>query len=78
MSEELRGIIPRSWIPGAIPPPAIVLIYIDWLLQEIDKHAEEQYPILRTMRGHRRREIIEFLDSMPDWTEGILNTKMVI
>lgn len=76
MSEELRGLFPRRWILGVLPPPAIVEIYVDWLLQEIDKEAERKWPILRFMKGHRRSEIIAFLEAMPDWTEGILNTKM--
>ncbi len=76
--DELRGIIPRIFIPGAIPPPAYVLVILDWLLNEVDMMAEERYPILKAMRGHRRKEVIEFLESMPDWTDGILNTKMVV
>ena len=76
MAEELSGIFPRTWIPGAIPPPAIVLIYLDWLLQELDMRAEEKWPILKTMRGHRRKEIIAYLESLSDWTDGVLNTVM--
>ena len=76
-SDELRGIFPRTFIPGAIPPPAIILVLVDWLLQELDAMAIEKYPVLKQIKGHRRREIIAFLEQMPDWTIGILNTKMV-
>jgi hypothetical protein len=54
------------------------LVYLEWLLLELDPLIEEQYPILKTMHGFRRKEVISFLDSMPDWTEGILNTKMEV
>lgn len=76
MSDGLHSLFPRQWVLGALPPPAIVMIYVDWLLQEMDRHAEERYPVLKMMRGHRRSEIIAFLESMPDWTAGVLNTKM--
>ena len=75
--DELRGIFPRTFIPGAIPPPAIILVMVDWLLQELDARAEEHWPILKQLRGFRRAEVIAFLESQPDWTHGILNTKMV-
>jgi hypothetical protein len=75
---ELRGIFPQAFIPGAIPPPAIILIMVDWLLQELDAIAEERWPVLKTMRGFRRKEIIAFMESQSDWTVGILNTKMVV
>jgi hypothetical protein len=75
---ELGSLFPRKYIPGAIPPPAIVMVMVDWLLQELDNMAYKKYPILRTIKGHRRREIIAFLEAMPDWTGDILNTKMVV
>jgi hypothetical protein len=78
MAEELQGIFPRAWIPGAIPPPAIWLIYVDWLLQEVDAMAEQKWPVLKFIKGHRRMEVIEFLQNGGDWTNGILNTKMVV
>lgn len=57
-------------------PPVIIELYLDWLLQEIDARAQDKWPILKVMHGHRRSEIIAFLESMPDWTAGILSTKM--
>lgn len=76
MTDPLGSIFPRSYWLTEFPHPAIVEIYLEWLLQEIDRHAEERWPILKTMRGHRRSEIIAFLEAMPDWTVGILDTKM--
>ena len=76
--DELFSLIPRRWLLDGTPPPAIVLIYIDWLLQELDDHAEIRWPILKYIKGHRRKEIIAFLEAMPDWTIGILNTKMEV
>ena len=78
MGDGLDSIFPRKWIPGAIPPPEIILLYIDWMLQEVDAMAEERWPILKNIKGHRRMEVIEFLESGRDWTEGILNTKMIV
>ena len=75
---ELRGIFPQIFIPGALPPPAIMFIFVDWLLQEVDAMAERRWPILKTMRGFRRKEVIAFLETQSDWTAGILNTKMVV
>ena len=73
---DLGSCFPRRWIPGAIPPPAIMQIYINWLLQELDSHIEQKYPILKFIKGHRRMEVIEYLEAMPDWTAGVSDTKM--
>ena len=76
MGDGLESIFPRTWILGTLPPPAIMQIYVDWLLQEVDAVAEQKWPILKVIKGHRRMEVIEYLESGRDWTEGILNTKM--
>lgn len=74
--DGFRSLFPRRWWLTEFPHPAIVELYVDWLLQEVDVMAEERWPILKTMKGHRRAEIIAFLEAMPDWTVGVLNTKM--
>lgn len=75
MNEQLGSLFPRKWIVE-VNPPAIVEIYLDWLLHELDAYAEEKWPILKVIRGWRRSEVIAFLEAMPDWTDGILNTNM--
>ncbi len=78
MSDEPLGlsIFPRRWIPGALPPPAYVLVYLNWLQHELDAQAEQKWPLLKHIHGWRRIEVIEFLENEPDWTIGILNTKL--
>lgn len=75
---EMRGIFPARFIPGSLEPAAYVLILTNWLDFEFDQYTVDRYPILKQIAGHRRREVISFLEQMPDWTAGILNTKMVM
>ena len=73
MNEPLGlSIFPHRWIPGALPPPAYVLVYLNWLQHECDIMAEQKWPILKSITGHRRAEVIEWLNNEPDWTIGIL------
>jgi hypothetical protein len=80
MSDEtlFRSIFPVRYRNRDPDPPAYVLVIVNWLLFEVDMHIEEKLPLLREIAGHRRREVVRYMDAQPDWTAGILNTKMVV
>jgi len=66
MSDELRGIIPRPYIPPIRPAKYDQLIMVNWLYIEVDATAPKRMPILNRICGHRNIEVFRFVKANMD------------
>jgi hypothetical protein len=56
----IPGIIPAIWQVDSWTVEQVEVI-INWLEIEIEKHAELRLPVLAQIRGHRNREVHEYI-----------------
>jgi hypothetical protein len=61
-----RSLIPLRWLAPLNPLKYDLVIIWNWLDVEIDARAEQEFPVLKRIVGHRNRDVHDYLKATND------------
>jgi len=66
----VSSIFPLRYVAPLPAPKYDQVVVLDWLDVEIDARAARRMPVLAKLRGHRNREVYQFVNATSDafWT----------
>ena len=61
-----RSLVPLRWLAPLNPLKYDLVILWNWLDVEIDARAEQEFPILKEIVGHRNRDVYNYVRATDD------------